>query len=253
MPRWCSTLWPLGKTFTSKSPVPYTRARRRIDGVRDSKQIVQVGMQRRSYPLYLEAREICAAGTLGNVRLVPKRWINNSLTRRPAEKLTGPIGTVAGTGAAPPHGTRPISQLAQLQRLRRWHRGGPGSTHLRRHSSDSRRRLSNGRKRIIWKSSQHRGREPETVVVAPEYPEDFLGVFIITTPVCTIPPAWTNSTSSMATRRAWTSAGSSFRSTSLPSGKLQRSQKLAILRRPPIPTFKTFSNACGRASNRTRR
>jgi hypothetical protein len=72
--------------------VPYTRARRRIDGVRDSKQIVQVGMQRRSYPLYLEAREICAAGTLGNVRLVPKRWINNSLTRRPAEKLTGPIG-----------------------------------------------------------------------------------------------------------------------------------------------------------------
>jgi predicted dehydrogenase len=59
-----------------------------MQAARKSKQIVQVGMQRRSYPLYLKARDIRAAGTLGNVRLVRTWWVNNSLTRKPDEKLT---------------------------------------------------------------------------------------------------------------------------------------------------------------------
>jgi predicted dehydrogenase len=44
-----------------------------MQAARHSKRIVQVGMQRRSYPLYLKARDIRAAGTLGNVRLV-RTW-----------------------------------------------------------------------------------------------------------------------------------------------------------------------------------
>ena len=41
-----------------------------VDAEKQSKSVVQVGMQRRSYDLFLEARKIVAAGTLGKVRMV---------------------------------------------------------------------------------------------------------------------------------------------------------------------------------------
>lgn len=46
---------------------------------RTSRSVVQVGMQRRSYDLYLAAREIVAAGRLGKIRMVRSWWLNNSL------------------------------------------------------------------------------------------------------------------------------------------------------------------------------
>jgi predicted dehydrogenase len=60
---------------------------------RDSKNIVQVGMQRRSYDLYLEGREIVASGMLGNVRMVRSWWLNNYVRGpgRSAAKLDGPL------------------------------------------------------------------------------------------------------------------------------------------------------------------
>ncbi len=42
-----------------------------------TKQIIQVGMQRRSYDLYLEGRKVVADGTLGTVRMVRSWWLNN--------------------------------------------------------------------------------------------------------------------------------------------------------------------------------
>ena len=48
-----------------------------------SKQIVQVGMQRRSYDLYLEGSKIVASGELGNVRMVRSWWLNNYLGGKP--------------------------------------------------------------------------------------------------------------------------------------------------------------------------
>src|SRR5450432_2014532 len=60
-----------------------------MDAARQSKSIVQVGMQRRSYDLYLKARDIRASGTLGSVRLVRSWWINNSLSEKPATQLKG--------------------------------------------------------------------------------------------------------------------------------------------------------------------
>lgn len=56
-----------------------------------SKQIVQVGMQRRSYDLYLDAPKIVAAGRLGNVRMVRSWWLNYYLNQPPAAKLDGPV------------------------------------------------------------------------------------------------------------------------------------------------------------------
>src|SRR3954470_297201 len=42
-----------------------------------TKQIIQVGMQRRSYDLYLDGRDIVASGKLGKVRMVRSWWLNN--------------------------------------------------------------------------------------------------------------------------------------------------------------------------------
>jgi predicted dehydrogenase len=41
-----------------------------VEAERKTRQVIQVGMQRRSYDLYLEGRDIVAAGTLGKVRMV---------------------------------------------------------------------------------------------------------------------------------------------------------------------------------------
>jgi predicted dehydrogenase len=69
-----------------------------VEAERKTKQIVQVGMQRRSYDLYKEGRTIVAAGKLGAVRMVRAWWLNNYLGSAPATKLAGPV---AGTGASP--------------------------------------------------------------------------------------------------------------------------------------------------------
>jgi predicted dehydrogenase len=58
---------------------------------RQTKQIIQVGMQRRSYDLYQDGRAIVARGTLGTVRMVRSWWLNNYLNGAPAMKLAGPL------------------------------------------------------------------------------------------------------------------------------------------------------------------
>ena len=72
-----------------------------VEAEKNTKNIIQVGMQRRSYDLYLEGRDIVAAGKLGTVRMVRSWWLNNYLRRcrdqagRPAR-----LGAVAGTRAS---------------------------------------------------------------------------------------------------------------------------------------------------------
>jgi predicted dehydrogenase len=64
-----------------------------VNAGKQTQQIIQVGMQRRSYDLYLEGRKIVFDGTLGTVRMVRSWWLNNYLgdnTRR-AAKLEGPL------------------------------------------------------------------------------------------------------------------------------------------------------------------
>jgi predicted dehydrogenase len=148
---------------------------------RDSKQIVQVGMQRRSYPLYLKARDIQAAGTLGNVRLVRTWWINNNLRRGPDQKLEGPLDWEQWQGPAP---HRPMT----LDRFRNWRNykdyAGGIVADQGAHIYDSIHLIRGvGFPMAVNASSgkvhSQEGDTPETVVVAAEYPEDFLGVFTI--------------------------------------------------------------------------
>jgi predicted dehydrogenase len=148
---------------------------------RESKQMVQIGMQRRSYPLYLKARDICAAGTLGNVRLARTWWINNSLKPRLDEKLAGPLDWEQWQGPAPHH---PMD----LDRFRNWRNYKDYAGGI---VADQGAHIYDGIHLIrgvgfplavsasAGKVHSTQGDTPETVVVAAEYPEDFLGVFTI--------------------------------------------------------------------------
>jgi predicted dehydrogenase len=152
-----------------------------VDAEKKSKSIVQVGMQRRSYDLYLDARKIVEAGTLGNVRMVRSWWLNNSVNGSAAKKLDGPLDWEQWQGPAPHHELDP-------NRFRNWrlysdYAGGIvadqgahvfDGIHLLMNASYSKAVNASG-------GTPHvRGVDtPESVTVIAEYPEDFLGVFTI--------------------------------------------------------------------------
>jgi predicted dehydrogenase len=62
-----------------------------VKAEKQTKQIVQVGMQRRSYDLYLQARNVVAARNLGRVRMVRSYWLNNYLNSPKATSLDGKL------------------------------------------------------------------------------------------------------------------------------------------------------------------
>ena len=72
-----------------------------VEAEKKTKNIIQVGMQRRSYDLYLEGRDIVASGQLGDVRMVRSWWLNNYLGGRRATKLEGPLDWEQWQGPAP--------------------------------------------------------------------------------------------------------------------------------------------------------
>jgi predicted dehydrogenase len=71
-----------------------------VDASKRSRSIVQVGMQRRSYDLYLKGRDVRRSGALGNVRAVRSWWLNNYL-RGGRAQLKGPLDWEQWQGPAP--------------------------------------------------------------------------------------------------------------------------------------------------------
>ena len=152
-----------------------------VDAEKRSKSIVQVGMQRRSYDLYLESRKIAAEGTLGRVRMVRSWWLNNGLGGRLSTKLDGPLDWEQWQGPAQRREFDP-------NRFRRWrlysdYAGGivadqgahvfDGIHLLMNASYPAAVNASGGRPHVEGVDT------PESVTVIAEYPEDFLGVFTI--------------------------------------------------------------------------
>ena len=145
-----------------------------------SKQIVQVGMQRRSYDLYLEARRIIEQGTLGNVRMVRSWWLNTGLTPK-ATKLEGHLDWEQWQGPAK-------SREFDPDRFRNWrlysdYAGGIVADQGA-HVFDGIHLLMNASFPISVNASGGKPHKPgadtsEAVVAIAEYPEDFLGIFTI--------------------------------------------------------------------------
>jgi len=145
-----------------------------------SKQIVQVGMQRRSYDLYLEGRKIVADGTLGNVRMVRSWWLNSGLGAK-AAKLDGRLDWEQWQGPAQRREFDP-------DRFRNWrlysdYAGGIVADQGA-HVFDGIHLLMNASYPLAVNASAGKPHKPgadtpESVVAIAEYPEDFLGVFTI--------------------------------------------------------------------------
>ncbi len=68
-----------GKDVYVEKPLCHTIAEgfRMVSATRETKRIVQVGTQRRSSPLFQEAKGILDSGVLGKVRLVTSQWMNH--------------------------------------------------------------------------------------------------------------------------------------------------------------------------------
>lgn len=78
-----------------------------VRAAEDSGRIVQVGMQRRSYRLYHEARDLRRSGKLGTVRMVRSYWLNSGL--QPRERpFEGPIDWEQWLGPAPRTAKNPL-------------------------------------------------------------------------------------------------------------------------------------------------
>jgi predicted dehydrogenase len=71
-----------------------------VNAAKKSKCVIQVGMQRRSYDLFLSATKVAASGTLGSVRMVRSWWLNNQL-QAPKKKLEGALDWEQWQGPAP--------------------------------------------------------------------------------------------------------------------------------------------------------
>jgi predicted dehydrogenase len=155
-----------------------------LEAERRTRQIVQVGMQRRSYDLYLEGARLVRERTLGTVRMVRSWWLNNYVgdggTR--TAKLDGPLDWEQWQGPSkrriPPdpfifHNWREISEYA-----------GGIVTDQGAHVFDGIHMLMNAGYPLAVTAAAgkpHRAGydTPESVVVTAEYPEDFIAVFTI--------------------------------------------------------------------------
>lgn len=151
-----------------------------------TKQIVQVGMQRRSYDLYREGRKAVASGLLGNVRMVRGWWLNNYLggAGPAAAKLDGPLDWEQWQGPIDPAKKRPLDAY----RFRNWRNfsdyAGGIVADQGAHVYDGIHFLMNASYPLAVNASAGKPHKegfdtPESVVVVAEYPEDFIGVFSI--------------------------------------------------------------------------
>ena len=150
-----------------------------------TKQIIQVGMQRRSYDLYIEGSQIVASGTLGKVRMVRSWWLNNYIGEggTPSQsKLAGPLDWEQWQGPAK---TRiPLNP----DRFRHWRNyrdyAGGIVADQGAHVFDGIHLLMNASYPLAVNASGGKPHRegfdtPESVVAIAEYPEDFIAVFSI--------------------------------------------------------------------------
>jgi predicted dehydrogenase len=147
-----------------------------------SNQVIQCGMQRRSYDLFLNAKDIMdGGGTLGKVRMIRSWWLNNYLRAERATKLDGKLDWDAWQGPAP---RRPFDP----DRFRNWryysdYAGGIVADQGA-HVFDGIHMLMGSSAPISVTASAGRPHRPdfdtpESVNVAARYSEDYIAVFTI--------------------------------------------------------------------------
>jgi predicted dehydrogenase len=172
-----------GKDVYVEKPLCQTPAQgvELVEAARRSRSIVQVGTQRRSYDLFIKARQVIAAGALGSVRMVRSWWLNNQLQTGPQRKLEGPLDWEQWQGPAPRRALDP-------DRFFHWRSYSEYSGGIMAdqgaHVFDGIHMLMGAGYPAAVNASAGRIHAsgvdtPDTVVVTAEYPEDFVAVFTI--------------------------------------------------------------------------
>jgi predicted dehydrogenase len=173
-----------GKDVYVEKPLCHTPEEgiRLVEAEKKSKNIIQVGMQRRSYDLYLEGRDIVKSGKLGNVRMIRSWWLNNYLPGKQATKLDGPLDWEQWQGPAKQHYT------FDPNRFRAWRYYSDYSGGILAdqgaHVFDGMHLLMSATFPTAVNASAGRIHrpgvdKPESVVAIAEYPEDFMGIFMV--------------------------------------------------------------------------
>ena len=149
---------------------------RMVDAVRRSKQIVQVGTQRRSYDLYHEAKGVFASGMLGEIRLVNSWWLNASSTALPKRELKGKLNWNLFLGPAP---KRELDPARYFSWLNFWEYGNGILVGQAAHVVDGVHMMMDSTFPLYVNATGARSRIagaeiPETGTMAVEYPEHML-------------------------------------------------------------------------------
>ncbi len=172
-----------GKDVYVEKPLCHTpeEGLRLLDAEKRTKSIIQVGMQRRSYDLYQQGRELVAARKLGTVRMVRSWWLNNYLGAAAATRLDGVLDWEQWQGPAE---RRPLDP----DRFRNWrfyseYAGGILADQGAHVFDGIHMLMSAGYPSAVNASAGrvHKARvnQPESVVAIAEYPEDFIAAFSI--------------------------------------------------------------------------
>jgi predicted dehydrogenase len=151
-----------------------------IEAVRRTRRIVQVGTQRRSAELFLNAKQIVDEGRLGEIHLVTSGWYNNqgSLSNR---KLTGDLDWKQWLGAAPDRAPDPLRFFNWYYF---WDYSGGLLVGQAAHIVDCIQWFMNSKEPLAVSCNGIRpglaGAEvPETATIAIEYPDNYLAVFTL--------------------------------------------------------------------------
>jgi predicted dehydrogenase len=151
-----------------------------VDAAKKSTSIIQIGMQRRSFDVFLKARDIKHAGTLGNIRMVRTWWLNNDLNVKP-RPLKGPLDWNQWQGPARKHEPDPY-RFYNWGAFRDYSGGRMVDQGV--HIFDGIHIvMGSGAPRAVT-SAAGKIHKPgvdtsESVVVVAEYPEDYVAVFTI--------------------------------------------------------------------------
>jgi predicted dehydrogenase len=172
-----------GKDVYVEKPLCHTPEQgvKLVEAEAKSKNIIQVGMQRRSYDLYQQGREVVKSGVLGNVRMVRSWWLNNYLGTPAPTKLDGPLDWEQWQGPAE-------HRKFDANRFKNWryysdYAGGIVSDQGA-HVFDGIHMLMGAGFPLAVNASGGKPHkegvdQPESVVAIAEYPEDFVGVFTV--------------------------------------------------------------------------
>ncbi len=171
-----------GKDVYVEKPMAHTvdEGFRVIEAVRRTHRVVQVGMQRRSFDLFQEGKQIMDSGQIGDVRLVNSWWVNNQASLRHAN-LAGKLDWNQWLGSAP---RRELDPMRFFNWYYFWDYSGGLMIGQAAHIVDAIHWFMKSTYPTAVTCSAGRvnleGAEvPDTTCMTMEYPENYLAVFTL--------------------------------------------------------------------------